>query len=115
MSGCRADNPSVYRAMSRSEQATCGKSEHTSPTAITIATKITARVRSWFSKAGQEHHEPVLPSVRRQEPEGILVDICGMIKPIQPSETSLRGRWKGTFAMRAYNTNRDTSDRMASA
>lgn len=55
------DNPSVCRAMSRSEQATCGKSGHTSPTAITIATKITARVRSWFSKAGQERHEPALP------------------------------------------------------
>ena len=41
--------------------ATCGKSGHTSPTAITIATKITARVRSWFSKAGQERHEPALP------------------------------------------------------
>ncbi len=61
----------------RSEQATCGKSGHTSPTAITIATKITARARSWFSKAGQEHHEPAFPSVRRaHEQEGISVEIC---------------------------------------
>src|ERR1700754_463539 len=115
MSGCPADEPSVCRAMSRSKRVTCGKSGHTSPTAITIATNITARVHSWSSKAGPEHREPALPSVRPRQRAGrkLQRDLLND-QPIRPTETSLRGRRKGTFAMIAYNTNRNTSDRRAS-
>ncbi len=51
-------NPSVRCAISRSEQATCGKSGRTSPTVITIATRITARPLSCFSKTRKSITSP---------------------------------------------------------
>src|SRR5438477_10392457 len=115
MRGRHASKRTARPAMSRSRQATCGKSGHTSPTAITIATKITARVRSWSSKAGPEHREPALPSVGPRQRAGrkLARDLLND-QPIRPPRQVFAVAEKD-IAMRAYNTNRDTFDRSASA
>jgi DNA-binding response OmpR family regulator len=92
MAGRRAQGPFACAATSRSKQATCENSGRTSPTAITIATPITAEARSCFSKNGQRHHER-LPA----EQAGPLATVAVEGKDI---------------AMRAYNTNRDTPYRI---
>jgi hypothetical protein len=105
MAGRPVRNPSVWGAISRSERAICEKSGRTSSTAITIATQITAKAPSCFSKVSQEHHEPFTAQItgsfglnRR------FAAVCG-----QPDFNRFED-----ITMRAHNNSSHTPDRMDS-
>ena len=90
--------PFACAATSRSKQVTCEKSGRTSPTAITIATPITAKARSCFSKNRQRHHER------------LTAEQAGPLARTRRMNTfAVEGK---DIAMRAYNTSRDTPHRI---
>jgi hypothetical protein len=60
MAGHPGRNLSVSCAVSRSENATCEKSQRSSPTAIRSATLLIAKVASPLSKDMRRHHDAFL-------------------------------------------------------
>jgi DNA-binding winged helix-turn-helix (wHTH) protein len=98
MAGRRAQGPFACAASSRSKQATCEKSGRTSPTAVTIATPITAKARSCFSKNRQGHHER------------LTAEQAGAFGQNRMNNVS-EGK---DIAMRAYNTSREIPHRVDS-
>src|SRR6266478_411670 len=61
MAGRPVRKLSVCCAVSQSGRTICERSVRGSPTAIMIATPITAKAPSWFSKIMREHHEQPSP------------------------------------------------------
>jgi hypothetical protein len=87
MAGHQGRNLSVRCAVSRSERATCERSQRGTPTAANSATSITVMLPSWLSRIMRGHHDktlhrPLLSSClppRRnslQLREGVMRQLC---------------------------------------